>query len=155
MNAARQFNWRHARAVHAVMQILVNDPNIGVRLIAASYLLAKEPDHTEAAQAIIAAREDPIPRVRDAAGLVLDSLAQSASALLIVSAMQMSGPWNFRFRSHLEPRVVMENEIRTRDMNLLHPRDPISTWTHFAGLVLPIFGTFWLLQHAQGTKRSS
>jgi hemolysin III len=35
-------------------------------------------------------------------------------------------------------------------MDLLHPREPISTWTHFAGLLLAIPGTFLLLWRSPG-----
>jgi hemolysin III len=35
-------------------------------------------------------------------------------------------------------------------MDLFHPREPISTWTHFAGLLLAIPGTILLLRRSRG-----
>jgi hemolysin III len=42
-------------------------------------------------------------------------------------------------------------------MDLLYPREAINTWTHFAGLLLAIPGTFLLLQRSRGdnSKRLS
>src|SRR5208283_4548447 len=82
INAARALKLAPAEAVIAVMQHLLADPNSRVRLIAASSLLVEEPGNTLAGAVLVEALADPVPRVREAALVLLDSLGARGIVLL-------------------------------------------------------------------------
>ena len=82
MNAANALKLAPARAVIQVMQPLLADPNSRVRLIAAGSLLAAEPGHIMAGEVLVEALEDSVPRVREAALALLESLGSEGAALL-------------------------------------------------------------------------
>jgi HEAT repeat protein len=80
MNAANALKLAPARAVIEVMQTLLTDPNSRVRLIAAGSLLAAEPGHMMAREVLVEALEDSVPRVREAAQALLESLGSEGAA---------------------------------------------------------------------------
>jgi HEAT repeat protein len=82
MNAANALKLAPARAVIQVMQTLLADPNSRVRLIAAGALLAAEPGHVMAGEVLVEALEDSVPRVREAAQALLESLGSEGAAFL-------------------------------------------------------------------------
>ncbi len=82
LNAAMALRLAPTAAVLEVMRGLVDDPNSRVRLIAAGCLLAVEADHAGAGLVLIAALEDPAPRVRAAAVELLASLGAGGAAII-------------------------------------------------------------------------
>jgi HEAT repeat protein len=91
MNAATALKRVPAGAVIEVMQRLVMDPNSRIRLIAASSLLYAEPGNSKAGAALMEALGDPVPRVREAALDLLESLG-SGGAVLLESLKERAGP---------------------------------------------------------------
>jgi HEAT repeat protein len=70
------------KAVDEVMQHLIEDPNIRIRLIAASCILPAESDNTKAAAVLAEALNDSAPRVRKAAEELAESLKKPAETNL-------------------------------------------------------------------------
>ena len=82
MNAAMALKLAPADAVAEVMHDLVADPSSRVRLIAASSLLAAESNDSNAGAVLMEALADPIPRVREAAMDLFESLGEGGTAIL-------------------------------------------------------------------------
>jgi HEAT repeat protein len=99
INAALALKRAPAGAVGAVMQHLVADPNLRVRLIAASVLLAAGPGHAEAGGVLVAALGHPALPIRKGALELVESL----------------GPDGAAFLEDLQERRVLEGEAELRD----------------------------------------
>jgi HEAT repeat protein len=77
LNAALALRKAPPTATAEVLDHLLDDPNVRVRLVAAGEVLERNPDHARAAAVVEAARSDPSPRVREAAGDILRSLPET------------------------------------------------------------------------------
>jgi HEAT repeat protein len=74
MNAAMALKAAPAGAVGGVMRHLLQDPNLRIRLIAASAILGEEPDNAQAAAVVADALQDPSAWLRKAALALVESL---------------------------------------------------------------------------------
>jgi HEAT repeat protein len=77
INAAMALKLAPAGVIAEVMQRLVSDSNSRVRLIAASSLLSADSSNSSAGAVLAEALEDPVPRVREAARELVESLRVS------------------------------------------------------------------------------
>jgi HEAT repeat protein len=82
LNAAMALKLSPASAVAEVMQHLLADPNSRVRLVAASYLLSTESNDAKAGAVLVDALADPVPRVREEALDLFESLGTRGAAIL-------------------------------------------------------------------------
>jgi HEAT repeat protein len=81
MNAAVALKRTSTGAVSELMERLVEDGNLRVRLIAASALLATDAGHEKARAVLLEAWEDPTPRVRKGVLEVVQSLGEAGATL--------------------------------------------------------------------------
>jgi HEAT repeat protein len=80
INAAMALKLAPFSAVGEALERLVEDVNARIRLIAASSLLAAQPEHVKAAAVLSDALCDPAPRIRRAALEIIDALGASGEA---------------------------------------------------------------------------
>ena len=82
MNAAMALKLSSESTVSQVMHQLLGDPSSRVRLIAASYLLSAETDIAEAGTVLMDSLADPVPRIREQALDLFESLGPRGVEIL-------------------------------------------------------------------------